>query len=59
MTTTTRFKLFDVKKHSVRYNADPVGEVEPNMISVYVSKTALTTPYPKFIAITVEELPAS
>lgn len=55
MNVSTRFKFFDEKKHSVRYNADPVGDAEPNAVSVYVNKTALTKPYPKFITITVAD----
>lgn len=47
-------KLFlnSVKKHSVRYDADPDDE-RPVMTSAYISKTALPEPFPKGIVISV------
>lgn len=41
------------KKHSVRYNAKP-DEASPPLSSIYVSKAALPSPFPKEINLTLE-----
>ena len=45
-------KLKAEKKHSVRYDAIADGQA---ISSVYVSKETLTKPWPKVIAVTIEE----
>jgi hypothetical protein len=44
--------LNSVKKHSVRYDAHPDDD-NPVMTSAYISKSALPTPFPKDVLITV------
>lgn len=53
MTKTTRFFLKEEKKNSVVYSA---AEADPLATSVYVSKSALPTPFPKAITLTLNTL---
>lgn len=54
MNAKTTFKLFEEKKHSVRYNADKNDEMAV-ATTIYVNKSALPKPYPKTIIVTVED----
>ena len=56
MKTSTEFHLFDVKKHSVRYNAAKF-EDDPLAVSVYISKSSLPRPFPEKIILTLEPTP--
>ena len=40
------------KKHSIRYDADP-SDKSPAMLSVYLKKSSLTTPYPRRIEVVI------
>lgn len=42
------------KKHSVLYKAD-AGQVNPAITSAYVMKSALGTPFPAKIKVSIEE----
>lgn len=46
-------QLYDVKKHSVRYNAEPSAD-PPAVTSVYISKSVLTEPYPQKLTISID-----
>lgn len=51
-TLTIRMNFQSEKKHSIRYDAaDDNAEIS----SVYISKRALTSPYPKELIVTVSE----
>jgi len=45
-------KLNSVKKHSVRYNAVE-SEANPCVTSVYVMKSALPSPFPENLLLTI------
>jgi hypothetical protein len=47
------FSGYEAKKHSLRYNS---VSKEDAIMSVYVMKHSLQTPYPKKIKITIEEV---
>lgn len=53
MPVTMKLKLREGKKHSVRYDSE--NRDDPCLRSIYIMKTALPSPFPNSVTITIQE----